>query len=595
MIANQTSSLNSVGLDSRILKGIHSKLRWQVLTKYVALDHSHWKIHLERTSAYILLIQSQEDFEENLLLLQNLPTWNPEAYFIILFIDTDNFLDNIVIYVMQKLWSLYVINCVILMPDDYDIHTFNIVTWFPYENGSCGDELFNYTVINHCVDGKMKYEENLFPVKIPNDMLACPIKVIAIIWPPFVLPVNDFEVEDDVDIPFTNGYEVLLLQVLEKYYNCRFVFRSFSVHENWGIVSDNGTCTGMYEYLYQRKADIAIGGNFPESSIHKYFDYSTHYLQDPQVFVLPLAGLAPGWINFYNILPPFVFLASTSALVIASVLFFLLAKHSNDYSLFKTMIGSILTLYSLALTNFMGKFPKYYALRMLLVFWFGLNVNLYAIFQIGLINTYTFPLQEYQISSEDEIVQSGLAVVGIDTTLFVFSHSNDSNSKYIVDHFKELPAKRSLEYIADFKNVTTFTSQLFLSYVSEDLLRKVYVSNEPVITFPIEMLYVKGFPFKTNFDRVISTCVAAGLFGKWKLQVHESNTVNETEILDDEIKIRITLSEISGAFVLLVIGYVIAIIVFIVEVSHSKRMKMQKLSRRFMRVNLRNFKHINTI
>lgn len=592
---NDTSATSAIVSDDGILPRLHSHYKWQILTKYSGLEHSAWGIHLEHTAAYVLLIGVEEDFEENLHMLQKLPTWNPEAHFVILLAALDSLTEDLLISVMQILWSLYVLNAIILIPDEYDTHSFRIVTWFPYANGSCGDELLNYTYINTCTDGDFKYQTNLFPIKISDDLKGCPIKVIAIIWPPFVVPIDNFEIQNDTDIPLTNGYEVLMLKVLEEYYNCKFLFRSFSTPENWGIVNNNGTCTGMYEYLYQRNADIAIGGNFPEPTVHRYFDYSVHYLQDPQVFVLPLAPSAPGWISSYKILAPFVFLACTITLFVVCIVFYLLSINSNEPLIFKSPTGAFFTVYSLALTNFMGKFPKYYALRMILAFWFFFNINLYAIFQIGLMNTYTFELKEYQISSEDEIVQSGLTVAGIDTTVFVYSHTNDSNSKYIMEHYKDLPAKRSLEYIAEFKNISTFISGLFLSYVPEDLIRKVYVSDKPIITFPIEMLFVKGFPFKSHFNRIISICVSAGFFEKWKMQVHETHNVDETQILDIEQEIQISLSEFSGAIMLLICGYFVAIIAFLFEMYHKKGRTYLKQTKILLLNKFINYKNIKTI
>lgn len=392
---NGNSIINTVEIDSTVLKYLHLQLDWQVLTKYTALSHAKWDVHLERTFAYILLIETHEDFLKNLDVLKNLPTWNPSAYIVILLMNLETSSTKLVIQLIETLWSLYALNTLIFVPDKNDNAILQVVSWFPYANGSCGDDFHRYTQINTCKHGKFIYEKDMFPEKSPRNMNNCIIKVVAIIWPPFVIAPPDYEIKDNVDIPLQNGYEILMLQVLEKYYNIKFVYRSFSIPENWGRVTKNGTCTGMFKYLSNKSADIAIGGNFAEAYVHRYFDHSLDYLQDSQVFVFPQAGLAPGWKNFGTILTPIVLCSFVVVVILTSVVFYLLAKNSQKRLLFKSFFGALMNIFSMTMNNFMGTFPKKVALRMLLMFLFCFNINYVAIFQTGLISTFSFPLKNY--------------------------------------------------------------------------------------------------------------------------------------------------------------------------------------------------------
>lgn len=593
---NITDATTTVDLNRRILEKLHSRLQWTISTKYSVTNHSDWVEHLDRASGYILLINTVDDLMDNLFLLKELPTWNPNSKFIILLVETAEYISELTSMAMSILWDYNIINALILIPDESNRTSFRIITWFPYANGSCGTELTDFTYLDTCNNGKFVRKINLYPRKVPDDMNGCPIQVITVVWPPFIINPGNYYIEDDSDIPLTNGYEILLMRVLEEIYNCKFIYRSFSKPENWGDVYPNKSFTGLFQYLMERKADIGIGAIFPKSILHDEFDYSIQYFQDQYALVLPLAGLAPGWQNFIAILNPTMLLSCFFIFITTSMFFFIAAKGSRDLKIYQTKTGASFVALSIALMNCMAVQPKYFRLRIIFITWSFFNIVMNAVFQSGLIRTYTYPLQKYQIKDEIEIVDEGHIMAGTDTIKHIYGDSDDFISKYIMKHYKELESLQSLQYVAYYKNITSLISRSYLSYIPTNLRKRIFIPKHNVISLPIEMLYVKGFPFQRNFNRVIARCLSSGLFERWKSHVRNTLQTNSTEdITEKENKkqeIHINLSDISSAFALLIFGFILSIAAFLYEIREYVKTTSDNLKNKLIRRPSRRFSFV---
>jgi hypothetical protein len=65
----------------------------------------------------------------------------------------------------------------------------NLYTWFPFESGRCGDTqdvvLLDEWLFEH--NGKFSGHKNLYPKKVPNNFMGCPIKVGSVGIKPLVI------------------------------------------------------------------------------------------------------------------------------------------------------------------------------------------------------------------------------------------------------------------------------------------------------------------------------------------------------------------------------------------------------------------------
>lgn len=560
--STQNSTKNIKYLRKQILEQLFQLKTWKVLTKVSADSDHSWEEKIEKAVGYILVISSLEDLKDIIMFSQECPTWNPSAYFIISF--TENVLEDLEI-IIDDLWSFFILNGVIMINNPEQDDVFQIYTWYPYNNNKCSDNI-SYKLIDSCSNGKLEQHASLFPKKVPKQFNDCTFKVVAIIWPPYIINPQNIEVEDDIDLPLKHGIEIQMLTALGKYFKCKFRYRSFAQPENWGDVHANGTVTGMFSYLKEKRADLALGAIYPMHVLHLLFDYSVQYSQSQYAFVVPLADLEPGWKNFLGVLPLNTFLACCATFIVVAAICKVLARGDDQGLLFHTLSGSYLAILALALNNNVNSKPSYIKVRLIFILWVYMTLNINTFIQCGFMNSYNQPLRKRQIYHEDEIVAEQLNIGGTDIINFLYGSTDDDNSKYITTNYIDLLALDAIYQVAYHKNITTILTRDFLSYISKDLRRRIFVSPENVMSIPIEFLYYKGFPLAPHFNKVISIFMSAGLFERWKFLVHGA-LKRSGDNDDNKIEIVVTINEISGAFAFWVLGLLVACIVFVLEIK----------------------------
>ncbi|XP_026466052.1 uncharacterized protein LOC113369695 [Ctenocephalides felis] len=211
----------------------------------------------------------------------------------------------------------------------------------------------------------------------------------------------------------------------------------------------------------------------------------------------------------------------------------------------------------MALNNNVNCQPSYLRLRIVLILWAYVTLNISAFYQSGLMLSYRYPLRKYQIYKEDEIVSNGLIIGGTDAISMIYGSTDDDNSKYITDNYVDLLALDALNYVAYHKNITTIVTRDYLSFVSADLKKRVFVSPQSIMTIPIELLYSKGFPPAPKFNKMILRFLAGGLFERWKYLVGGALRKNDMEMDELDVErdgIMLEVKDVSGAFVFLIFG-----------------------------------------
>lgn len=561
----QSDNQTSLYLGEQVLKTAFSSINWKILIRSTTEIGDYWEVMPENPVGYILFTSSFQDLLLGVGWLKEYPSWRPDALFIVIL---SNYVDGDVNLIMNELWSSYILNIVILMDDFVD--GFKIATWFPYANQNCGEYLDMYTVLDSCSNGQFLSNVSLFPDKVPKDFHGCEFKVIAVVWPPYIMYPENFDIQDNVDVPLKDGYEIYMLTTLQQYFTCQFVYRSFSQPENWGDINPNNTFTGMFDYLYQGQADIAIGAIYPIQELHLVFDTSIQYSQSQYVLVVPVADLEPPWRNFLAILPLNTYLAYCLTYIVVSGVCKVLSKNEERGTVFKTVSGSFLAVWAMALNNNVNCQPSYLRLRIVLILWAYVTLNISAFYQSGLMLSYRYPLRKYQIYKEDEIVSNGLIIGGTDAINMIYGSTDDDNSKYITDNYVDLLALDALNYVAYHKNITTIVTRDYLSFVSADLKKRVFVSPQSIMTIPIELLYSKGFPPAPKFNKMILRFLAGGLFERWKYLVGGALRKNDMEMDELDVErdgIMLEVKDVSGAFVFLIFGSCLAIVVFCIEMK----------------------------
>lgn len=201
-----------------------NQYNFSLMVKNPNLKHGNASRVIAKASNYLMLLQNVSDVSSHIKQWQSLPTWNPFAQVLIIFMDEiyDYVLDieseikNIFQYLLQ--------NEMLFVHVLYEIENstmFETLTWYPYENGNCADYVntlhsiyvcdYSDTII-YAMDMTMIKRQSLITdvrysniTKIPINLQYCPLRITTFQWKPYI----SYNENDGYD-----GIEVALVKVI---------------------------------------------------------------------------------------------------------------------------------------------------------------------------------------------------------------------------------------------------------------------------------------------------------------------------------------------------------------------------------------------
>ncbi|XP_049832887.1 glutamate receptor ionotropic, delta-1-like [Schistocerca gregaria] len=410
-----------------------------------------------------------------------------------------------------------------------------IYSWPPFDiNSHCPDtsaaalQIHRWSNISFT---QWKYDSQPLGHDLFNNLGGCPVRVIAVPFPPFILK-ESFH---------TNGYrqfagmEINLLNEISKAMN-------FSIHyvkttlnnKDRGVLLPNGSWTGVLGQIKRREADIAAFTFAINIERYKYFDFSAYHLIDEFHWVVPRAIQKAEWKNLVIVFSPALWVL----VVISLVAFSLLARLSLANSLmllretFPTFL-CVLKMLAILLGSSNGDNHRLSIRKYIIIPWILACIILNASYQTTLISALTKPGYEYQVSTEEDILHSGMRIELLPVFNYYFSNLNDPTESEISQrkiNIADLPA--SYNRTASSKNIATVSSRQFwlyhgASYLDEQQQPLLYAFKS-AISFSLHgLLMPRGSPLKPNIDAVIKSIRGSGLLNKWLHDVNQRNLLQQ--------------------------------------------------------------------
>lgn len=179
---------------------------------------------------------------------QRLPTWNPLAQVVILFINTydDDILAQMITKVLREFLQRKMLNVNVI---SYRENT-NIVqvhTWYPYEGSNCAKDIFKVHLLEECVymdEDRFNPTfniKNLLKQKIPHDLHGCPLRIASSVYEPYVF-------YDEKNNDFLFGTEVFMIRTICQALNMKPIFMRINGTRANRVISNE---TGVYSKLLQ--------------------------------------------------------------------------------------------------------------------------------------------------------------------------------------------------------------------------------------------------------------------------------------------------------------------------------------------------------
>lgn len=247
-------------LQRRMLEAVNEDKKHElgIMIKDGRLPHRNASKVTDRAKNYLLLMLVLGDLTDALRQWKSLPTWNPLAQTVIVFMDPIATIENKerdVKIVFDELLSHGILFANVIFQLADDPHKLVTETWFPYLGDSCAKTVDNIYKIDECVvnesvnetTGATKFTKslnefnyNLFP-KVPNRLHGCPLTVSTFIWEPFVVGNDTVE----------SGLEILMLETMSTQMEMELKFNILSDEISSALISGDNE-TGIYADLIQK-------------------------------------------------------------------------------------------------------------------------------------------------------------------------------------------------------------------------------------------------------------------------------------------------------------------------------------------------------
>ncbi|RZC40131.1 glutamate receptor ionotropic, delta-2, partial [Asbolus verrucosus] len=272
-------------------------------------------------------------------------------------------------------------------------------------------------------------------------------------------------------------------------------------------------------------------------------------------------------------------------------------KHEGQASglyQFSEPFNSVLYTYSMLLLVSLPKLPTGWSLRMLTGWYWLYCLLLVVSYRASMTAILARPTPRVIIDTLQELVNSRLPCGGWgDINREFFKSSLDSTTKLIGENFeivndsgeavdrvaqgvfafyensyflKEALVKRQLRFQTARSNLTSNRTQEMRDIAKED--RTLHIMTDCVIKMPISIGLQKNSPIKPRVDKYIRRVLEAGLIKKWLDDVMSPILNAEIQTTHEGTKAIMNMKKFFGALVTLFIGYFVAIVVLMIEITY---------------------------
>ncbi|KAB0800294.1 hypothetical protein PPYR_06034 [Photinus pyralis] len=525
---------------------------------------------------YIVQVRQITELNHSLQKLEKYSSWNPHAKFMVVSVTV--FEDNMVAAskFVEQLWAHKVANGIILLPSADDTTVFETYSWFPFDDGNCGQNFSKLRIVDRCRFGKMTNGNGWFSNKIPHNLNGCPIYIRTVVWPPYVLPPDPNVVDE---YRFSDGLEILLVNTMAEVAHFRVVYTTSEDIQDWGQIFLNGSATGLMLHMKNEESDIGIGAIAASKEANRYFDAVTYPIPESLKWCVAKAKLIPSWKYFFNVIQPETYLCVIFAFFAVSICMWRLSRYrpgeSTSYKSFQSCAQNMFG----AMLNVPIKIvPRTNFLRAMFLVWIFFTLHINVAYQTFLMSVFSHPQYEHQLNTVEELFNNNLSLWCL-PTYKQFFNNKDWVTLNVMRQWKDCTdINKCLHFTAYEQTAATCTPRLYLKYISNLYVDKDHNSllhcfENSIATFPLQMLMRKGFPFHRYFSKLVGWISAAGFTAHWEKKIFQYIEEEDLSDLQEDSRALFTIeiNHLILLFVMLGVSYVVGLIVLLLEIYYDKK------------------------
>ncbi|KPI95278.1 hypothetical protein RR46_08737 [Papilio xuthus] len=532
------------------------------MVKDSTFPHANATHFPEKAKNYMLILEDKSELTRNILQVHQLPSWNPLAKAVVYYqLRAGEVGENVAIDFINELRTYKLLKSIVLIHDDLEDEVISY-SWRPYTDKNCGDECNSVYILDICQDENFVEVEQLRNT-IPIDLKGCPLIVHAIVAEPYVMsPSRKISKEADI-YEFDKGGEVNLVKTIAEFTNMSLYIFMSEQEENWGTINRNGTATGTYGLLRNDSIDLMIGNIEVTRRLRKWFSPTKSYTQDEMTWCVPRAKEAATWDNLLIIFQWPTWVAMFFGCIIMGTLFHIFYCNENLKPV--SIVRSILVTFNMLLGWTVSFKPKSTTFRILVFSWLFFSMNMTISYESLLRSFLMHPRFEKQISTESELIRSGISFGGREIYRTYFE-MNNSTAPHLFSNYEGTTFSEGVRRTAFDQDFAVVASRRQAEYQDQNLGKGTsyiycFPESDNLYKYSVVLLARKWFPILDRFNSIIRSVIENGLIEKWnrELFIHRPSVERVGTILP------LSIQHLLGAFAFILIMYALTILVFVGE------------------------------
>lgn len=374
------------------------------------------------------------------------------------------------------------------------------------------------------------------------------------------------------DVVLTGGYESEFLKLLLK--GLKRPYRLVIPKDlSWGIELENGSVTGLLGMVTRNEADMAMGSLFLNERRAKAIYYTYPYTAAEVTFATRYPAdihsaatlVYPFTVNLWTCI---LFILFTLPLLFKLIIYKNLSLESLLFDVLAPMVGQSMQLRVYAFTS-----------RLLVLSWLLAAFLISQHYCSVLLSFVSVPLKEQSVKdihslskAVDEGKMKAFMPEGSSIHRHMLEHS-DAFYRMLAENilknkwFLKSDPKLIRDIILNGKSAFFETRSHLKGLFGDD----AFISEDILHTFPVAIVVKKNFALKKRINNLIHRITVSGIYEK-NVRDDRFYTLYKWKAArnDHELVQKITLDKLRGAFLLLIIGLALALIINLIEIFHYK-------------------------
>ncbi|XP_015596404.1 glutamate receptor ionotropic, delta-1 isoform X2 [Cephus cinctus] len=469
----------------------------------------------------------------------------------------------------------YVPNLIMVEPS-VTKNIFNLKTHYFGGTSNQSKEIIVLDTYN-ITSGKFLLDANLFPDKI-KDLQGKILRAAVFHYMPYVvLTGNDTQNNSQID-----GTEWRMALQFAKFHNCTFE-RFVSDEESWGTIFDNRTGNGVLGALVEDRADIGFVALYTWYHESLYLDLTTAYIRTGVTCLVPPPHRLPLWRSPILPFSPELWAGVVTTLIICNVVSFLLHYGANYIFFEDNKIVSAIAALEVAgifLQQGLIKNRKELSWRTMAFSMLAVSVLLCTAYSSSLASAMTVPRYDAPINSAEDMANRDLKWAAThDAWIFSILQTDDPELKIVLKNFRIVKfneiIKRSAEMEWGFS-----IERLSSEYLQQKYVEKMHLMASDIYWENCVFMLRKSSAYTTWFSLRILQVLASGIPARWEDQVvaeyldYGTQKAVSKETFVDQGPMKMTVAQVQGTFFILFLGLLLALCVFVGEITLKRSVQI---------------------